>query len=329
MNTTHNELLERYLAGQTTQEESAAFESALKLDPALRALYLDHLNLETALEAQAGAVYGLLDSAVEAPAKTIRGSWVQPRQLVSAAAGLVLGLFSASMVFGYVLPMTSKAITLLSEGFEAGPAPRVVGMPLTPGVWSGDFTEVVSAQQGVTPEGGKKMLRFLRADYAGKPAKLSYSGDLYRLIDIRPHAADLRDGNALVTFVANVRTTPCPEPKRFHCGLGVYALDALPEATNVTVQPGALPLFGSGADWSLGKNLATTVRQFPLNSEGGSWQKFRVELRIPNGAQYLMLAVHLLDQSATKATATDAVAEFSGQFMDNVEVTLLRKAPLQ
>jgi len=44
-----HEEIQRYVAGDSTEEETAALQQALKDDAGLRALYLDYLNLEVAL----------------------------------------------------------------------------------------------------------------------------------------------------------------------------------------------------------------------------------------------------------------------------------------
>jgi len=53
-----------------------------------------------------------------------------------------------SMVFAYVAPSLGKVLTLLQDGLESGPGPEVAGLPIEPGKWSGDYTEVVGEQQG-------------------------------------------------------------------------------------------------------------------------------------------------------------------------------------
>ena len=55
MNTDWHDIIQRYIAGTLADEESAALQDALKADAELRALYLDYMNLDVALEAAAGA----------------------------------------------------------------------------------------------------------------------------------------------------------------------------------------------------------------------------------------------------------------------------------
>ncbi len=78
---------------------------------------------------------------------------------------LVIGLFSASLVWGYAGTYASRAVNLLRDSFETGEAPQVTGVPIEPGHWSGDYAEIVGAYRGVKPASGEKMLRLVRADY--------------------------------------------------------------------------------------------------------------------------------------------------------------------
>jgi hypothetical protein len=48
-----HEQIQRYVAGESTQEETISLQQALKDDAELRALYLDYLNLDVALGAAA------------------------------------------------------------------------------------------------------------------------------------------------------------------------------------------------------------------------------------------------------------------------------------
>ena len=123
-----------------------------------------------------GSFGGNLGAPVEVDFAPLRGSGKglsQFRPLAAAAAGLVIGLFSASMLFAYMSGAGGKTISLLQEGFEAGNSPAVTGWPTSPGYWSGDYSTVLGENQGVKPAGGKKMLQFLRSDYEGKPPQFS------------------------------------------------------------------------------------------------------------------------------------------------------------
>ena len=118
---------------------------------------------------------------ITADSTEVRRPWFRWGPLPAAAAGLFIGLFTASTVFANVMPSLIKTWSLLHVGFEDGAAPRHTGVPQEIDHWSGDFTEVTGARQGVTPASGTKMIRFLRADFEGKTTQDSYISDLYQL----------------------------------------------------------------------------------------------------------------------------------------------------
>ncbi len=91
-----HDLIQNHLAGHTTPEDILALQEALKDDVELRALYLDYMNLDVALEAMAE----------EMPqAKIVRFPW---RPLVAMAAaecvilGITLFLYSAQKPYAIV-----------------------------------------------------------------------------------------------------------------------------------------------------------------------------------------------------------------------------------
>jgi hypothetical protein len=82
-----NDLIQRHLAGSSTDEEAMALERALKTQPELRTLYLDYVNLDLALEAKAAVMEcGLVESA---PAAT-QISHFPWRPVLAAAAAILL-----------------------------------------------------------------------------------------------------------------------------------------------------------------------------------------------------------------------------------------------
>lgn len=59
MKTDWHDLIQRHIDGTTSAQEAAALGEALNADAGLRALYLDCMNLDVALEEAAGAVTGM------------------------------------------------------------------------------------------------------------------------------------------------------------------------------------------------------------------------------------------------------------------------------
>lgn len=90
-----HDAMQRYLSGSATREESEALQEALKNDAELRALYLDYINLDLALEAKAEAIEDVqVPKVVSAPGFDVHPAsrpapW-RPLAAVAAMAALIL-----------------------------------------------------------------------------------------------------------------------------------------------------------------------------------------------------------------------------------------------
>lgn len=108
------DLIGRYMAGQCSDAETRALQEALKSDPALRRAYLDHLNLETALEARAEWALAthapprentpLMDLGPQRPRRSLL-----PNSLLRAAAGVCLS-FCGWWLWKHVSPPCATVV---------------------------------------------------------------------------------------------------------------------------------------------------------------------------------------------------------------------------
>lgn len=165
MTTNWHDLIQRYISGTITASETEALEQQLKTDAALRDWYLDALNLDSALEAAAESAQTALSLPVPfsqralTPASATSTRWQGWRPLTAAAAGLVIGLFSASLVFGFAGSfsegMTRSNIAVADADFERAEMKLEQGFPSGPQAWAVDDAEVSSIK------GGGKALRLL------------------------------------------------------------------------------------------------------------------------------------------------------------------------
>jgi hypothetical protein len=229
------------------------------------------------------------------------------------AAGLLLGIVCTTVVFAYVDPAKSRATTLFEESFESGPAPQVTGVPLETDQWAGDFTEVVEARQGVTPESGSKMLQFLRGDYAGRSLPNSFGSDVFRLIDVRPYRREFAGGEGVVQLSALFNSVDFPAEGAFECTLTIFAVDA------EIVNNQALKIEGTLSGESLAYSRSSRLL---LDRDPTTWQKVSNELRLPKQTDYVMVRIGISDVARRKGKSSPG---FVGHFADHVQFVIAHR----
>jgi len=241
--------------------------------------------------------------------------WFAWRPLTAAAAGLVIGLFSASMVFGFGARSIEKVISLLQESFEGGPAPLVKGIPQEMNLWSGDYSEVVERYEGVKPKDGTKMVRMLRSDFEGKASSMpNRQGDLSRIIDVRSFMRDANGGEFVMTLSALFNAAPFPDSQRYDGVVALYALGEL-GSTEESLMEDALAI-SNGSCNSMDRDSAT-------------WQRASTRLLLPTGTEFVMLKVSFRrwpKGSGDQPSLPDLMT-FAGHFVDDVRASIrIRKA---
>lgn len=309
------ELIDRHLLGELSPDEARELEGALSAYRQAREDFRRRCNLDAALRQEAAALEQDEAAEFSPRAKIIPAwfPWFSFRPLTAAAAGIVLGVLCTSAVVAYVAPSFGNVLTLLDDSFESAPAPRVTGPPVEPGQWSGDYTEVVSEQQGVKPASGQKMLRFLRTDYEGKPsARGNHVADLYRLIDVRPYRDQFADGLAVVQLSAGFNASEIPPREPCWGRVGILAFNA------ETITNSSLHTVRAWEEHCLASARTGAVR---LDRKPERWQRLTSDLRLPPNTDFLM--IHLLIHNDPRSNAP---AAFTGHYLDDVRLTL-RQVP--
>jgi hypothetical protein len=235
-------------------------------------------------------------------------------QLAAALAGLVIGLLSASVVYGLGNRSIGRLVPLLHESFETGPSPLAKGVPPDASTWSGDYSEVVGPQQGLRPGDGRKMVRLLRSDHEGRDIpRPSRQGDLMRIIDLRPFLNAAAGTEAVVTLSALFNAIASPPEEHYDGMVTVYALAAdihLEAATEDTIKRDALA-------FSLG-------RFGGMDRDPASWQQASAQLLLPRGTAFVMLKVSVMRIPSEKDKANELpdTVGFSGHFVDDVRASI-------
>ena len=241
----------------------------------------------------------------------MRSRWLAWRPLTAVAAGILFGLFGASMVFGVGGRWTEKVTSIFRESFESGPAPLVTGVPQQPNQWSGDFSELVGEQQGVKPAHGTKMIRMLRADFEGKSVtKLNTYGDLMKIVDVRPFTRETNGGEVVFSASALFNAASFPEAERYDGVVTLYAVDEI-GSTEKNLLKNSLAHTCNGLGLSLDRNPTT-------------WESATARLQLPAGTNFVILKVSVRRMPKNKeplSTLPNSIT-FSGHFVDDVRASI-------
>jgi hypothetical protein len=305
--------------GTLDEEGGRRLDGLLKADPTAQQAYLDHMALDGLLQWEFGGAAAAVPSALR-PAETGPREPPEPlrprlRRFVAAAAqvaaGLVFGVLTTSLVLGYAAVADRPAETplpLAEGGFEAGVPPASDGLPTAPGVWGGDFAGIVGAERGVAPRGGKRMLRFLRSDFRGERSPVSYVGNLYQIVDLRPWRAELADGRASAELAAWFNGVAATDGEGYFAGVHVYALAGDPAAPH---PPGQRP-----AD----RCLATGGRQHVrIDDDPATWQRVAAGMTVPPETDYLVVELQVARMHPGPGPEP---VRFPGHYADDVSLTL-------
>lgn len=311
MNTNESdlELIRRCRDGEASAEELALLEKQLREDGAFRDAYVRYVNLDVALETASALETAPAFTRFPSPVGPgmSRSSW---RPLKAAAAGLAVGVFSASVAWAVALPWLAEARLAIqmvfSESFESSVAATLPGLPRDCGVWWGDQATVVPAEQGLKPKSGGKMLRFVSATHSGESSPRSQWGDVYRLVDVRGLAGESR---TMVRLSASFAEAPVGEGEQYACSVEAIALDLDRDSLPA---PLLLP-------WVRENGSSSSWRTFPMVGHC-QWQEVSVEVPISPKTQFVLL--HLAVTRKSPAIKSGSV-HFSGHYLDDVKLELV------
>jgi hypothetical protein len=304
MNTDWHELIQRHIAGLTTEEEATLLQNSLKRDDAVAQLYLRYMNLDVALEAHAGskaAVTEMLVSPSQIESKR-RSVWLSWRPLTAAAAGIVFGMLCTSVVFGYVVQRgleRKTPLAVVQPSFEDARMPLAKGFPDASAHWGGDEAKVVMAEHGVSAKEGKFMLR-LEASPRGAPRLV------YQVIDLTllpsSGGGEMREIEISASFAA----ADAESAMRYM--IRVFAVSEAREALD--------------SAWVDRRDeaIASATRGLDVMPGSKGWQTMSLKIQVPRAARSLVLffGVRTPDKTLPKAA----------HYLDDVQVSLIEPLPL-
>jgi len=177
--------MHRWREDSLTEEEMHRLNEAL-ITPEGRAALRDDWFLEASLP---GALRTRRLLKVAEPPQTMnRAGWLSWRPLTAAAAGLIIGIFSASLVLAVTLPRaTSERLLSLVNGSFGDPQIGH-GFPHQTGGWSGDNAAISNGK-----------LRFVAAEGdVADPGGRAIACDVFQLVDLRALKSTHGSGGEMV-----------------------------------------------------------------------------------------------------------------------------------
>ena len=297
MNPRLDVLLSRAADETATVEEWSELEALLAADPAARHRYVQMMDLHAELQERHA-----MASSPKAVQSRGRLAWLSWRPLTTAAAGLVIGLFGASVVFGFVSPRAVATVSRLSAlvdgSFEQLSWPLPSGFPADYGAWSGHDLSVVEPASGEAADGDGS-LRFVRCE-RGPCA-------VYQLIDLRSLSENPERGEARLVLSARFRDGRAATGETLPFFVRLYVFSGSPESFRET--------------WPESRNEAISSGGNLLKSRGGapeSWQELSATTLLPSGADFALVHIGVYDPKAFPKKP----GVFGEQFVDDVQLTL-------
>jgi hypothetical protein len=289
-------MLLRLQEGLLLPDEVVELEAAMRVDPAKRQLFADTQIRSMALHDhfRQEAFRGGSSLPVKITSMT--------RPIMAMAAGLLIGLFSASIVWAISSPKaTTERLASLRDGsFEKTFVGR--GFPRQTGVWSGDEASMV--ERGASD--GRRVLRFLSpgADEAD-PAGPAISCDVFQIVDLRPWRAGLASGQEAVLELS----------ARFQDGRPANTKPSVTFTAQIFLFRGDPE--GMHAKWPLAVSEAIASAaslQTTLGGDAGSWLQGATRVFMPSEAGFAV--IQLAARPNLRPAALDSL------YADDVRLTL-------
>ena len=307
MNPDSHDLIQRHMAGLLTDDEAAVLQTRLKADTDLRRLYLHYMNLDTALEAQAGSRDRVIDLLRAVPLTENKPAtrWFSWRPLTAAAAGIVFGMFCTSVVFGFVAQragaLKQVPLRVFDPGMEHAEAIMEQGVPDGVGRWGADSAKVVAAENGVQPVEGQRMMR-LEPIPREKNVK-NLASRVYQVLDLRSLPERGASSDAEVQVTGSFCPTKSKVSSRYL--IRAIALEEPPEQATTEF-------------WSKMESdgVVSESQRFDALPGDPGWRTFSLKLRLPPESKTLVFIFGAVPPEDT------SMQPFV-HYLDDVRVSLL------
>lgn len=304
-------LLALLLAVRDTRDEAAraTLNELLRHDSAARAAMARLMVDEQALidRLRDDGIVSLLDRAPSAAAAKVAHfpRWLSWRPLTAAAAGIVCGMFCTSVVYGLVAQRASAVkkvpLVVYNPGLENAETIVVRGVPNGVGQWGADSATVVTAENGVQPREGRRMLRLEPISREKNVKNLPFRA--YQVLDLRSLSVPGIAGAAEVQVTASFLAANSEVTSRYL--IRAFALRETPEQATQGFWPK-----------SQEDGVVSVAQRFETAPGDRGWHTFSLKMPLPSGAQSVVFILGA-------GPADDGSGEASPHYLDDVHVSVL------
>lgn len=184
---------------------------------------------------------------------------------------------------------------LVNPGFET-PETTGGGFVTTFGDWFGDISQIVTAENGISPREGTRMLKFLDASTSG-PDPNRGASNVPQLVDLSALRDEIRAGLVVAHASAYFNRVAGDAETDTEFRLAVVSYEGVPSGARTVLNEVASHLISDG-------NVDT-------------WQRIDVTASLPANTDYVRFALVALEN-----VAEDGVApEFDGHYADDAVLT--------
>ncbi len=211
--------------------------------------------------------------------------------LLRTARSVFLGFVS------FAIGVSAHAEMVGNAGFEIA-EPTGTFLPITAfGDWAGDQSTIVTAENGIVPLKGSRMLRF---DSGGSAPGGTYESQVFQAIDVSAYSSLIAAGNAEVVASAWFNRVPGDAETDTLMGIWVYAIH------------GTLPFTFMNV---VGAQLGTVF----TDGDVGTWEMATTRYTLPSNTDYVAICLDAAENVHNDST----YPEFDGHYADSVSFTVV------
>lgn len=301
-------LIDNCIEGCLSDADAAMLSRLIEESPEVRARYWEAASVHGLLEDSLQQATLRVITGQQTPAPTRVMKWFYWRPWTAAAAGLVFGIFSASMVWAYAVPMAQqtleRTIEILTEGFEDSEMTPPNRFPKRADEWSGDMSSPVAAEADVAPSEGIRMMRLT----PGPTRKLGYA---WRIVDLEEHPEQAQADSRRLEVSASFNTPGEARQSRYQIRLAAFSQE-----------PGEVRQIWNNELMLFDTVLQHVGRNVLRAADHTRWQTVHASMEIPPGTRSVVISL--------AAGAVDSDEPPGKHYLDDVRVRfVLKQSPLE